>query len=102
MIRVTIGQDAKVDSDISSAWITDQVNKKRAAAGRVPVRVQIDEDRVHLTLATPAAADAGAAGASRPLTTDERKLMNNWAKFHLDTDNFAASELAAFVQPFIH
>lgn len=98
MIKVTIGQDAKVDSEISPTWITEQVNRKRAA-GSVPVRVQIDEDRVHLTLATPA---AGAVSAARPLNSDERQLMNTWAKFHLDTDNFAASELAAFVRPFIH
>jgi hypothetical protein len=99
MIKVTIGQDAKVDSDISPGWITEQVNRKRAA-GSVPVRVQIDEDRIHLTLATPAAADAGSG--ARPLNSEERQLMNTWAKFHLDTDNFAASELAAFVRPFIH
>ncbi len=101
MIKVTIDQDAKVDSDISSGWITEQVNRKRAAAGPVPVRVQIDEDRIHLTLATPAAG-AAAAAAARPLNSDERQLLNTWAKLHLDTDNFAASELAAFVGPFIH
>lgn len=100
MIKVTIDQDAKTDSDISSAWITEQVNRRRAAAGSVRVRVQIDEDRVHLSLATPGGAES-AAGA-RPLTSDERQVLNNWAKFHLDTDKFAASELAAFVRPFIH
>lgn len=100
MIKVTIDQDAKVDSDISSAWITDQINRRRAATGSVRVRVQIDQDRVHLTLATPGGADAAATG--RPLTSEERQLLNTWSKFHLDTDKFAASELAAFVRPFIH
>jgi hypothetical protein len=100
MIKVTIGQDAKVDSEISSSWITDQVTRKRAAAGSVCARVQIDEDRIHLTLTTPGC--DGAPSTPRPLNAEERQLLNNWARFHLDTSDFAASELAAFVRPFIH
>ncbi len=98
MIKVTIDQDARVDSEISSAWITDQVTRRRAATGSVAVRVQIDQDRVHLTFATPGGLNAG----GRPLSSEERQLINNWSKLHLDTDHFAASELAAFVRPFIH
>lgn len=100
MIKVTIDHDVKIDSDISSSWITNQVNRKRAAAGSVCASVRIDQDNVHLTLATPGC--IGAESTARPLNGEERKLLNNWAKFHLDTDQFAASELAAFVQPFLH
>ncbi len=100
MIRVTIDSDAKVDNDISSSWITEQVNRKRAAAGFVCASVQIDQENVHLTLATPGC--TGVTSTSRPPNSQERQLINNWARLHLDTSEFAASELAAFVQPFLH
>lgn len=100
MIRVTIDRDAKVDHDISSSWITEQVNRKRATAGFVCASVQIDQEDIHLTLATPGC--PGTASTARPPNSKERQLLNNWARLHLDTSEFAASELAAFVQPFLH
>lgn len=100
MIKVTIDDDAKVDRDISSSWITEKVNRMRASAGYASASVQIDQAHIHLTFATPGAGEVPAS--ARPLTTQERQLMNTWAKLHLDTNNFAASELAAFVRPFIH
>lgn len=100
MIKVMIDRTARVDSEISPQWISDQVSKGRAAHGTVCVRVDIDLDNVHLSLSTPACHAGGAAG--RPLNSEERQLLNNWAKLHLDTDRFAGNELVAFVRPFIH
>lgn len=100
MIKVTIDHDAKTDRDISSSWITDRVNRMRSSIGYAAASVQIDQAHIHLTFATPGAGDV--PPSVRPLTTQERQLMNTWARLHLDTNNFAASELAAFVRPFIH
>ncbi len=100
MIKVMIDQDAKVDSDIAPQWVNDQLNKRRGTGAPVCVRVDIALDRVHLSLATPPCPGAGAI--DHPPSSEERKILNDWAKYHLDTDRFATNELVAFLRPFIH
>ncbi len=72
MMSVTIDQDARFDSKISSARPTGRAGRRRACAGSVAVRTYMDRHRIHMDrhriLPTPVTFGAAGvpAGASFP------------------------------------
>ena len=96
MITVHIGTDSRSLSDADAQWVTQQVNNRRKDNAAVCVRVEINEAGLRISLATPEC--GGGGGGGRPPNRDEAEIFELWKKHKLDTSDFAAGNVVAFLK----
>ena len=97
MISVRINGDArKWPEEADEHWVTQQINRQRAAGQSVCVRVTITSGPVDVTLSTPGC-PAG-AGGYRPLRPQEQEVLSLWSDRHLNDTGFTGGDLVAFLK----
>ena len=97
MRTIKIGDgDEKDLNDVTSNWITDQVNRRLRDDIPVCVIVTIKEGDVNVKLVTPACRVGRGVG---PGPNDhEKAIFDLWEKLHLGERSFSAGNVVAFVK----
>ncbi len=97
MISIKIGNEEQPIESADAQWINQRINQRRAAGQDVCVRVRIQNDRVHLGLATPTCASVGGGGGA-PLNAKEQQVVDLWRKRGLSNRDFTGGNLVAFLR----
>ena len=98
MITVRIVSETRDIADASESWITQSINRRRKDNVSVCVEVVIDTSGANLRLATPACATGASGGGFRPPNANERELIDLWNSRGLNSPDFAAGNLVAFLK----
>lgn len=98
-IRITIGSETRDIEDADAAWITQQINRRRNDGQLVCVQVKFNEPSLNLCLATPTC--GGGPGGRAPYP-HEREILDLWHELRLDTRDFSAGNVVAFVKQITH
>jgi len=96
MVTIKIGSSMQQLDSLDEGWLLQQINRRRKTGDSVCVILEIDEPPVVLNFATKDCRLGG--GASRPLTTQERQVIDLWNKHHLGEAEFQVGELMAFLK----
>ena len=96
MVTVTIGSDSRPGEEADPQWVTQEINRRRQDGQAVCVQVQIHEDGVAVALSTPSC--SGGAGGGRAPNAKEQRILELWAQHRLNTNEFGAGELVAFLR----
>ncbi len=95
MVDVKIGESELGWDQVDESWVTQQINRRRAAGEVVCVRVRIAAPPLQMALATPTCASSG---GGRAPNADERRIFDLWAQHRLDTIEFTGGNLLAFLR----
>ena len=95
MGTVTIGSDTRPLQDADAQWVTQEINGRRHDRQTVCVRVAIQDPPVNVVLGTPS---CGGVGGGRAPNTEERRILDLWERHHLNTPEFTAGDLVAFLK----
>ena len=85
--------------DINEQWINQQINGRRDCGEAVFVRVKIYLDNVDLVFANP---PTPGGGGGRPLSPQEKAVVDLWHKHGLDDASFKGGNLIAFLKQVDH
>lgn len=96
MVTVQIGPDQRSIGDVTSAWVNEQINRRRHENRPVCVQVRVQEGSLHMVLSTPGCQCNGSA--TRPPSEDERQILLLWERRGLDQPDFTGGNLIAFLQ----
>jgi hypothetical protein len=96
MIRIHIGNTEREIDTADPNWINQQINGARRDGQSVCVRVVVKLDQVDLVLSTPGCSVGG--GGGRALTGREQDIVERWNRLHLNSENFTAGNLIAFLK----
>jgi hypothetical protein len=95
MISVKVGNDEKPLDDVSTGWITQQIERRRHDGVAVCVVVSIRTDNLNMHLSTPEC--AGGARGGRPPNAREMAVPELWQKHGLNEAGFAPGHVVAFL-----
>lgn len=96
MIKVKIGSDEMNASDIDSAWVNQQINRRRKDGESVYVIVTIERPPLNMVLSTPTCTTA--YGSSRKANKSEQEIFDLWDKHKLNRNDFTGGNLIAFLR----
>lgn len=96
MIEIRIGDSTRDLQSLEESWITEQINRRRAAGE--PVCVQVIFRTPELNMALSSSGCAGSGGGGRPPNAQEKSIMDLWGKNHMDSSDFAGGNLVAFLK----
>lgn len=96
MVRVTIGDVARDNENISERWINQQISRRNQDGAPLCVKVEIDESNITMGLSSPAC--VGISGGTWQPNHLEEKIYNLWVKHKLDTTKFHGGDLIAFLK----
>jgi len=99
MIMVKIGEEER-RFDGKPQWVREQLEGRRKEYGKVCVQVRINCVHLNIFLSTPGCAQG--PGGYRPPNPGESEILDMWNQLHLNTTNFAAGNLIAFLQRIDH
>lgn len=95
MVSIRINNEQRTLVEIDESWISQQINRRRAAGQTVCVQVTVNSGNLNLTLSTPTCA---AGGGGRAPNHDEQEVFDLWAKLGLNDARFTGGELVAFLK----
>ena len=96
MITVTIGQESRSGSDLTEAWINQQVNRRLRDGARVCVTITVKNRDLDMILRTSDCPSTG--GGGRAPTTQERRIFEVWNKLDLHNGEVHGGKLVAFLR----
>jgi len=96
MGTVTIGSDSRPLQDADSQWVTQEINGRRRDKQSVCVHVSVQDPPVSVVLGTPTC--GGGGGGGRSPNSEERRIFELWERHHLNTPDFTAGDLVAFLK----
>jgi hypothetical protein len=82
--------------EVEESWITQQVNRRRAAGETVCVRVTVNHGAINVGFITPTCARSG--GGGRPATTQEQTVIELWDKQGLNKADFSGGAIISFLK----
>jgi hypothetical protein len=95
MILVSINGLDRTLQQITSSWINEQIEGRRAAGNSVCVRVIIKIGSLDLALSTPTCPASG--GGSRAPNPQEEKILRLWNEKGMNSDHFKTAQLLSFL-----
>jgi hypothetical protein len=95
MIRVIIGDVESELKTINESWINQQINRRKADAQSICVRVIIHQGNLNMTLTTPACA-LGQPG--RTPNAHEADIFDLWERCGLNKQRFTGGNLISFLK----
>lgn len=101
MITVCVDGTELALSDVSEAWLIEQIQRRRADNVPVCIRISIRTPDINATLATSGC--PGGGGGGREPNPAEKRVLDLWGHHKLNEDDFAPGQLVAFlkqVEPF--
>jgi hypothetical protein len=95
-VTVQIG-DAQRSLDSATAdWIHDQLDRRNRDQAPICIIVSIAEGGLNLRLSTPSC--SGLQGGGRPPNQEEQKIFDLWNERKLNSNDFSAGEVVAFLK----
>ena len=94
-IWIRIGPDERHIDAADAQWVHQSLRHHRGTGSPPCVQVRIRTDDANLRLSTYACTGGG---ASRPLTTNERRILSLWQHFGLSDEDADLAKVWAFLQ----
>ncbi len=95
-ITVQIGDSQRSLDSVTADWIHDQIDRRQRDRASICIIVSIAEAGLNLRLSTPSC--SGLAGGGRAPTQEEQKIFDLWNERKLNSNDFSAGEVVAFLK----
>ena len=95
MITIRIGSSERTFEQADTAWVVQQVNRRKKDGQVICVQVIIDNDYLNMILSTPNCSRTGVSG--RPPNNEEQEIFDLWEKRGLNEEGFSVRDLTSFL-----
>jgi hypothetical protein len=96
VITVSIGGASFPLERVSEGWINQMIAEARRLNQSLCIRVEVQEPSAHLILSTPGC--SGGAGGGRQPNPTERRILDEWNRRNLNSNEFGPGQLQAFLK----
>ena len=95
MITIRIGSSERTFEQADTAWVVQQINRRKQDGQVICVQVIIHNDYLNMSLSTPNC--SGAGGSGRPPNNEEQEIFDLWKKRGLNEEGFSVGDLISFL-----
>jgi hypothetical protein len=96
VITVSIGGASFPLERVSEGWVNQMISEARRLNQSLCVRIDVQEESAHVVLSTPGCGTGG--GGGRMPTPTERRILDEWNRRGLNSNEFSPGQLQAFLR----